>query len=65
MRGIDYRCSNARMALVIAKPFMNKREAMQGFSRVGRFGDDCLRAKFKDVALIDRKAELVYTSKLL
>jgi hypothetical protein len=65
MRGIDYRCPTGRMALVIAKPFINKREAMQGFSRVGRFGDDCLRAKFKDVALVDKKEELKYTGKLI
>lgn len=65
MRGIDYRCPNGRMTLVIAKSFTNKREAMQGFSRVGRFGDDCRRAKFKDVALVDKVAELKYTGKLI
>lgn len=37
------------MTLVIAKAFINKREAIQGFSRVGRHGDKCKRAKFEDV----------------
>lgn len=39
MRGIDYRSENAKMTLIVAKSFANKREAMQGYCRVGRFGD--------------------------
>lgn len=39
MRGLDYRSKNVKMALVIAKSFENQREAVQGFNRVGRFGD--------------------------
>jgi hypothetical protein len=49
MRGIDYRCPEGRMTLVIAKSFINKREAMQGFSRVGRFGDEAKRVKFTSI----------------
>ena len=39
MRGIDYRSASVRMTLVLAKSFENMREAMQGYNRVGRFGD--------------------------
>jgi len=62
MRGLDYRSSvdGILISLVIPKSFQNKREAMQGYYRVGRFGDKCYRADFKDVDLIDAKAELTY-----
>ena len=60
MRGIDYRSANVRMTLVLAKSFENMREAMQGYNRVGRFGDQCLRVEFKDIPLIDKKAEATY-----
>ena len=48
------------MTLVVAKSFENKREAIQGFCRVGRFGDNCTRISFKDVPLIDKKAEAAH-----
>jgi len=48
------------MTLIIAKSFDNKREAMQGYHRVGRFGDKCLRVIFKDNPLIDTKALATY-----
>jgi hypothetical protein len=62
MRGLDYRSSidGILISLVIAKSFENKREAIQGYYRVGRFSDKCYRAAFKDVELIDAKAELAY-----
>lgn len=62
MRGLDYRSSidEILISLVIAKSFENKREAIQGYYRVGRFGDKCYRVAFKDVELIDAKAELAY-----
>jgi hypothetical protein len=49
MRGFDYRSSLLHITLVIAKSFTNKRDAIQGFNRVGRFGDKCRREKFTDV----------------
>ena len=57
MRGIDYRSETETMTMVFAKSFENMREAMQGYHRVGRFGDKCQRVQFKDVPLIDSKAE--------
>jgi hypothetical protein len=49
MRGIDYRSPGATLTLVIAKSFPNMREAIQGFNRVGRFGDVGKRVIFKGV----------------
>ena len=62
MRGLDYRSSvdGILISLLIAKSFVNKREAIQGYYRVGRFGDKYYRVIFKDVNLIDTKAELTY-----
>jgi len=65
MRGIDYRCQKTEITLVIAQAFENIREAMQGLSRVGRFGDSCKRVRFADVSLIDSRKELLYTAKLM
>ncbi len=49
MRGLDYRSSDKiQMTLIVAKSFNNKREAMQGYHRVGRLGDKCLRVICKD-----------------
>jgi len=48
------------MTLVVAKSFDNKREAMQGYYRVGRFGDRYSRVSFKDHPLIDTKALASY-----
>ena len=53
MRGLDYRSETVKMTLVVAKSFSNKREAMQGYYRVGRFGDSCSRVQFKDIPLIN------------
>ena len=61
MRGFDYRSESIPMTLVIAKSFVNKRDAIQGFNRVGRFGDRCCRVKFSDVEIIDKKAETAET----
>jgi hypothetical protein len=55
MRGFDYRSESIPMTLVIAKSFLSKRDAVQGFNRVGRFGDECSREKFTDVEIIDKK----------
>lgn len=65
MRGIDYRSKQVAITLVIAQPFENKREAMQGFARVGRFGDKYKRVLFDDVQVIDSRSEMLYTAKLL
>jgi len=62
MRGLDYRSSvdGILISLRIAKSFVTKREAMQGYPRVGRSCDKLYRVAFKDVDLIDAKAELTY-----
>ena len=65
MRGIDYRSADASMTLVIAKPFENQREAVQGFNRVGRFGDKCCRVRFSEVQLVDKKLEMKYNASLM
>lgn len=36
------------MTLVIAKSFINRRDAIQGFNRVGRFGDKCSSSLMSD-----------------
>jgi len=64
MRGLDYRSYSTKLSLVIAKSFESKREAIQGFNRVGRFGDSFTRVRFDDVEIIDKKKALAYTSKL-
>lgn len=63
MRGIDYR-SDISMTLVIAQSFDNRREANQGYNRVGRFGDNCKRVIFKDVDLVDITADKKYKATL-
>jgi hypothetical protein len=55
MRGFDYRSEAIPMTLLIAKSFINRRDAIQGFNRVGRFGDKCSREKFTDVEIFDKK----------
>lgn len=64
MRGLDYRSHTTKLSLVIAKSFENKREAIQGFNRVGRFGDSFTRVRFNDTEIIDKKMSLAYTAKL-
>jgi len=64
MRGLDYRSVKVKMALFVAKSFENKREAFQGFNRVGRFGDTCCRIGFDDVPVIDQKAATSHKLKL-
>ena len=65
MRGIDYRSAGASLTLIIAKPFENQREAVQGFNRVGRFGDTCCRVRFSEVQLVDKKLEMMYNASLM
>jgi glutaredoxin-related protein len=55
MRGFDYKSVSIPKTLVNAQSFVNKRDAIQGFNRVGRFGDKCSREKFNDVEIIDKK----------
>ena len=65
MRGIDYKSVTARMTLVVAKPFENQREAIQGFNRVGRFDDKCSRVRFSEISLVDKKLEMKYNASLM
>lgn len=53
------------MALVIAQSYENYREAIQGYNRVGRFGDDCQRIIFADVKLVDVIKEANYKKTLM
>jgi hypothetical protein len=57
MRGLDYRAPKLGITLIIAKSFSNKREALQGDERVGRFGDPCLRIYIENVPIIDKDLE--------
>lgn len=65
MRGIDYRSADTSMTLVVAKSFENQREAIQGFNRVGRFGDSCCRVRFNEVQLVDKKLEMLYNANIM
>jgi len=62
---MDYRAKNKGIALIVAASFGNRRAAMQGLSRVGRFGDLCKRIGLKNVPLVDPKLELAYTAMLM
>ena len=53
MRGIDYRSKDLPLTLVMAKSFLCKRDALQGFNRVGRFTDKGIRARFTDTPILD------------
>lgn len=53
MRGADYRSKSLPITLVVAKSFSTKRDALQGFNRVGRFTDKCFRARFADTPILD------------
>ena len=53
MRGIDYRSKTLPITLIIAKSFPSKRDALQGFNRVGRFTDKGIRSRFTDTAILD------------
>lgn len=53
------------MALVVDQSFANLREAIQGYNRVGRFGDQCKRVRFSDAVLIDQQASLKSAGVLL
>ena len=64
MRGVDYRATQFGLNLLIAAPFENSREAMQGLCRVGRFGDRCERYILKGVELIDEERNNMYLKKL-
>ena len=65
MRGMDYRAKNKGIVLIVSASFGNKRSALQGLSRVGRFGDPCQRICLKNVPLIDIKQETAYTAMLI
>jgi hypothetical protein len=58
MRGYDYRSPNCAMTLVIDRSFDNFREAVQGYYRVGRFGDQCKRIRFGDATLVDQRTSI-------
>jgi len=45
MIGADYRSKSLTITLVVAKIFSSRRDALQGFNRVGRFTDKCFRAR--------------------
>jgi hypothetical protein len=64
MRGFDYRAESVGIALVIAKSFVNDREAIQGLNRVGRFGDQCRRICVNSIDLVDREQAFKYSSVL-
>ncbi len=53
MRGIDYRAPNVGLSLIVAAPFENPREAIQGFHRVGRFQDPCKRYIVEGIKEVD------------
>jgi hypothetical protein len=42
------------MTHVIAKSLVNRRDAIQGFNRVERFGDKCSREMFTDVEIKEK-----------
>jgi hypothetical protein len=64
MRGFDYRAESVGITLVVAKSFVNEREAIQGLNRVGRFGDQCKRIMFESVDLISKEQSFRYSSAL-
>jgi hypothetical protein len=64
MRGFDYRAESIGITLVVAKSFINEREAIQGLNRVGRFGDQCKRILLEQVDLVDREQSFQYSSAL-
>lgn len=60
MRGFDYRYPTCTMTLVIDRSFDTLRDAIQGYNRVGRFGDACKRVRFNDVELIDKESPFLH-----
>lgn len=54
MRGFDYRAETKGITLIIADSFSTYRSAMQGLTRVGRFGDQCKRCIAAGVELINK-----------
>ena len=66
MRGLDYRSKSNPLFLVVAQQFSCVREALQGVSRVGRFGDPCRRIKFADCQeLVDQQSQVDHNARLL
>jgi len=66
MRGIDYRSKTNPMFLVVARQFPCVREALQGVTRVGRFGDPCQKIKFADCQeLVNRRSQAEHNARLL
>jgi hypothetical protein len=60
MRGLDYRAPILGVTLILAASFANKREALQGLKRVGRFGDPSVVVSIEDIPLIDKEKESHY-----
>ena len=58
MRGVDYRSDSKGMTLVIDNSFSTNRDALQGLSRVGRFGDDCRRYLVGGVELFNPTTDM-------
>lgn len=65
MRGFDYRAPSKGITLILAAPFANQREAMQGLNRVGRFGDPCKRVILRGMPLVDPQQELLHNASLM
>ena len=59
MRGVDYRSDIQGIVLVVDKSFETRRDALQGLTRVGRFGDECVRILVKEVELFNPIANSV------
>ena len=59
MRGVDYRSDIQGIVLVVDKSFDTRRDALQGLTRVGRFGDECVRILVKEVELFNPIANSV------
>ena len=59
MWGVDYRSDSKGIKLVIDKSFSTNRDALQGLSRVGRFGDECMRYLVGGVELFNPTTDMV------
>lgn len=57
MRGLDFRAPSKGVCLVINKTFNSFREAAQGLSRVGRYGDPGRTEILPKVALVDSQQQ--------
>ena len=65
MRGVDYRSIGKMIALLITRPFDNKRALHQAEGRVGRYDEVCERYMLSTTpTLVDRPAWLAQLAKL-